>query len=143
MLKRAERRQRQASDSNNRPLPFGFVRAPLLPDFQAPPRSHSTRVALDSEMAQDFITLPSKPKVVGNTFCLLPGGDDEIYYRVVGFELLPDGKLKFQVQYEDVQYVIKLFVVADADVVVPSSADIVDSDELTRMLEDSELVTSG
>lgn len=57
-------------------------------------------------MVQDFVTLPSVPQAVGSTFHL-GTGDSELYYHVVGFKVSAEGKVRFQVQFEDdVGYVI-------------------------------------
>jgi len=120
---RAERRRRYASYSNNQRFRPLVARSPP-PAFQPPPRSSSSTVALSSEMVQDFVTLPSIPQAVGNTF-RLHTGDSELYYHVAGFDVSSDNKLRFQLRFEGIE-----------------TSDIVDSDDLSRMLKDSELVTS-
>lgn len=73
------------------------------PPYQIPP--NATRVAISSEMVREFVTVPSFPPAVGKVFCM-GTGDEEMYYHVDGFEASYDGKLKFQVRLDDIEYAV-------------------------------------
>jgi hypothetical protein len=82
---RARWQQRYASYSNNqhfRPI----VARCSPPAFQPPPHSSSSTIALNNEMVQDFVTLPSISQAVGYTFHLQIRGS-EFYDHVAGFDV--------------------------------------------------------